>query len=284
MLQRDDYATQGGESLDEKNLQKYMASLQLVEPLMLASLFRPGLGEDVSSEEIVKAQSRLLFRTLDLADRILKNLDAEAPVTPSNRYLVAREIVGLVAMHWRHGSDLSAADMAALAEHAVAGGLQLMKALNTEPFTQGEDAYERLNNAVAATTGIMLAMRDRASLGHQPVALCREMTNHLARVVGEQAARLRVQNHTPAIKTLIRVCSDYYPILWDSEITAATKLFASLSSDPEKFRSEAERLRTWPLDGFFKRIEEAVALCLGMATNMQQLLDSQSEPDSALNP
>lgn len=285
MLQRDDYAGQANEQqLSEANLQKCVASLKLVEPLMLASLIRPGLGEDVSGEEIVKAQSKLLFRTLDLADRILKNLNVEAPLTPTNRYLVAREIVGLVAMHWRHGSDLSAADMAALAEHAVAGGLQLMDALNAEPFTQGEDQSERLNNAVAATTGIMLAMREKASLGHQTVALCREMTNHLAKVVGEQAARLRVQNHTPAIKTLIRVCSDYYPILWDSEITAATKLFASLSSDPAKFRSEAERLRTWPLEAFFKRVEEAVNLCIGMAASMQQLLDSQSEIDSTLNP
>lgn len=163
MLQRDDYAGQANEQqLSEANLQKCVASLKLVEPLMLASLIRPGLGEDVSGEEIVKAQSKLLFRTLDLADRILKNLNVEAPLTPTNRYLVAREIVGLVAMHWRHGSDLSAADMAALAEHAVAGGLQLMDALNAEPFSQGEDQSERLNNAVAATTGIMLAMREKS--------------------------------------------------------------------------------------------------------------------------
>ena len=135
MLQRDDYAGQANEQLSATNLQKCVASLKLVEPLMLASLIRPGLGEDVSGEEIVKAQSKLLFRTLDLADRILKNLNVEAPLTPTNRYLVAREIVGLVAMHWRHGSDLSAADMAALAEHAATARLSVRTRQHSQPIS-----------------------------------------------------------------------------------------------------------------------------------------------------
>lgn len=281
MLLRDE----GLPSADDSSTgQRKLVSLQLVEPLMLASLHRPGLGEGVTSEQIVKAQSTLLFRTIDLCDRIQKRLLENPERAPFSRRIIVREIVGLIASHWRDGSTLTAADLAALAEHAVASGMKLVSELSQEVVRPGDDSAERLSSAVAASAQVILAMRDKACLGHDAVDLCKEITGHMAKLVVDQAARMRSQNQAPQIQSLIQVCAGFYPVLWDGEITAATRKFSALSGDPEKFRIEVERLKIWPLDDFFRRVSEAMTLCIEMAATMQQLLDSQLDQESSPNP
>jgi hypothetical protein len=286
MHRRDDDMPNSGDDYAKQSLvRRRLASLRLVEPLMLATLYRPGLGSDVTHEDIIRTQSTLLFRTIELTDRILKRLSEQPDTRPYNRYQVAREIVSLVALQWRSGSELTAEDLASLAEHAVAGGMQLMRDLTEQPYEAGEDAAERLTSAISASARIMLSIRDRAALGHDAIELSRKMTSHLAKLVAEQASKMRLQNHVPAIKALIRVFSDYYPALWDGEISAATQLFSELRGDPERFAAEVQRLRVWPLEAYFDRVEQAADLCIDMAETMQQLLDEQVEPSaSSLNP
>lgn len=281
MLLRDD-ALPG--PADSSEGQRKLVSLQLVEPLMLASLHRPGLGEGVTTEQIVKAQSTLLFRTIDLCDRIQKRLLENLEPAPFERHMIVRDIVRLIAAHWRDGSALTAADLAALAENAVTSGMKLVSDLSQEAARPGDESAERLSCAVTASAQVMLAMREKACLGHDAVELCKEITGHMGKLVVDQAARMRSQNQAPQIQSLIQVSAGFYPVLWDGEITAATRKFSALSGDPEKFRIEVERLKIWPLDDFFRRVSEAMTLCIEMAAAMQQLLDSQLDQESCPNP
>lgn len=265
----------------ESVLRRKLASLRLVEPLMLAALYRPGIGEDASTEVILEAQQTLIFRVIHLTDRILDRLQNHSDRRPFDRYTVAREIVGLVAAHWKTGSDLTADDMAILAEQAVANGIQLLRDLKEQPYKQGDDAMERLSSAISVSARIMLCLRGRATLGHEVIDLSRKMTNHLAQVVIRQSERLRAKDSEPAIKTMLRIFSDYYPILWDEEIRSATNKFKALQGDPEAFAREAESCKVWPLDGFFGRVNDAVTGCLEMASAMQTLLEQQAEPDNS---
>jgi hypothetical protein len=273
MFHRDDFPSPGKPVGAQANLRRHLASLKLVEPLMLAALHRPGLGESVPTEEIVEAQTKLIFRTINLTDRILSRLDGHSDKKPFDRYSIAREIVGLVAAQWRAGSELTAQDLTILAEQAVSSGMQLLKDLNEQPYKAGDDQIERLSSAISSSAKIMISMRSRATLGHDLIDLCRGMTEHLAKVVTIESERLKARESAPAIKALIRVFSDYYPVIWDEEINSAVSLFKELKADPEEFKKAAEKLRVWPLEGFYKRVEGAIEGCMGMAITMQQLLE-----------
>lgn len=284
MVPRDNDMVATGAHLErESSTRRWLASLRLVEPLMQAALYRPGLGKGVTQKDIISAHTQLLFRSIDLTNRIWDRFNDEPSLGLSayDRYMVAREVVSLIALHWRAGSQLTANDLSVLAEHAASSGLELLQDLKESPYRAGNDAQERLSSATAASARIMLALRDRVTLGHEVVPLCQKITQHMGRLVNEQASRLKSTNHTPTIKALIRVAADFYPTLWDAEIKAAHDKFKALKADPEAFREEAERLSRWPLDNYFRHVENAMQLCLEMATSMQQLLDEQPQPEAS---
>ncbi len=265
----------------ESVLRRKLASLRLVEPLMLATLYRPGIGENSSSEAIAEAQQTLIFRVIHLTDKILDRLNNHSEKRPFDRYMVAREIVNMVAAHWKTGSDLSAHDMEVLSEQAVASGIQLLRDLKEQPYKAGDDAVERLSSAISVSARIMLSLRGTATLGHEMVDLSRKMTEHLAQMVIQQGERMRARESVPAVKAMLRIFSDYYPVLWQEEIRAAVSKFKALQGDPEAFAREAERYRVWPLEGFFARVEDAVSGCMDMASAMQVLLENTAEPNNS---
>lgn len=257
-----------------------LASLRLVEPLMLATLYRPGISEHVPQDAIIDAQRTLIFRVIHLTDQILDRLGNHSERRAFDRYSVAREIVNLIALHWKAGSELTAHEMSTLAEHAVASGMQLLRDLKEQPYRPGDDAMERLSGAVSASARIMLSLQGRATLGHDMGDLCRKMTDHLAQSVILQAERMKARDSTLAVKSMLRIFSDYYPILWEEEIRAALAKFSVLKNDPEAFQRETERYKIWPLQGFFSRVDDAISGCMDMATAMQNLLEEPSEPRS----
>jgi len=266
-LHRDEKPGPSPEDLRDADIRRRLASLKLAGPLMLAALARPGLNEDGQQELMIDALSRLISRTVDLVDRVNREM-ADEGFNKVNRYKIADDIVRLVAQHWRDNSAVPPEALENLVLVAMREGARLSKGLQQTPYEQGDDATERLSSGIAAAARIALSMSELTPAGHDRAVLYKAFMEHLGKLVRETAEGFGADRSIPAVKALIREFSHLYPLIWKQELDRVRDQLRALT-DLDERKAMAERLSPYPLSKFFSQVEVASAMLMEMADSME---------------